>query len=286
MFRRSFSPIGSPSLAVILLGAIAACSRPPSPASAPSPSPASTVVSAPTPAPVVPQIPEAEIYKQALGKANSARNLSQNALSVDDWNLVVSRWQQAIEGLKSLAANSPYQVMAQDKLPQFEQGLATAKKRVEQAKAAETKTTPGTLAGSQPLKVSSAITTSASSGKVFQARIKRRAGGTPVIDVTFNGNQTFDMIVDTGASGTVITQAMAEALDIRVIGKTKVNTASQTGVEVPLGFVESISVGSAEVRDVIVAIGNDALDIGLLGHDFFSDYDITVKRDVVEFRKR
>ena len=35
--------------------------------------------------------------------------------------------------------------------------------------------------------------------KVFQAKIKRRAGGTPVIDVVFNGNKTFEMIVDTGA---------------------------------------------------------------------------------------
>jgi hypothetical protein len=40
------------------------------------------------------------------------------------------------------------------------------------------------------------------------------------------------------------------------------------------------------VKGVVVAIGNSALDIGLLGHDFFADYDVTVKRDVVEFRQR
>jgi len=33
---------------------------------------------------------------------------------------------------------------------------------------------------------------------VFQAPIKRRASGTPVINVTFNGTQQFEMIVDTG----------------------------------------------------------------------------------------
>jgi predicted aspartyl protease len=231
------------------------------------------------------QISEAEQYQQAIGKASSAQNLSQSALSQDDWNLVASRWQQAVEGLKALPGNSPYRVMAKEKLTQFETGLTTARQKAKQAQTAETRTTPGILAGSQSLNVSSAGAT-ADTGRVFQARIKRRAGGTPIIDVTFNGSQTFEMIVDTGASGTVITQAMAEALGVRVIGKTKVNTASQTGVEVPLGFVTSIAVGNAVVKDVIVAIGNEALDIGLLGHDFFSDYDVTVKRDVVEFHKR
>ena len=44
---------------------------------------------------------------------------------------------------------------------------------------------------------------------VFRVPIKRRSGKTPVIDVTFNGNQVFEMILDTGASGTLITQQMA-----------------------------------------------------------------------------
>lgn len=272
----------------VLLWAIAGCSptTPPGDQSSPVaspvavPSPAASV-----PAPASDPAAEATAYQQAVGKAESAQNLSKKALSQDDWNLVASRWQQAIAGLQSLPANSPYRVMAKDKLTQFERGLATAKQKANQAKIAATQTKPGLLAGSQPLNVSSAVTTTAG-GQVFQAPIKRRAGGTPVIDVTFNGNQTFEMIVDTGASGTVITQSMADALGIRVIGKTKVNTASQAGVEVPLGFVTSIAVGNAVVKDVIVAIGNEALDIGLLGHDFFSDYDVTVKRDVVEFRRR
>jgi predicted aspartyl protease len=123
-------------------------------------------------------------------------------------------------------------------------------------------------------------------GQVFQAMIKRRSGGTPVIDVTFNGSQTFEMIVDTGASGTVITSRMAASLGLAVVGKAYVNTASQRGVEVPLAYVDSIAVGAAQVRGVTVAIGGDALEVGLLGHDFFDNYDVTVRRDVVEFRVR
>lgn len=254
----------------------------------------STAVIAPTPAPtpaplaIAPTQTAAQVnvYQQALNKANSANNLSQTASSEDDWNLVASRWQQAIASLKSLSPSSPYQGLAKTKLPQFERGLAMAKRRAVQAKSTADDRTSGSLVSAAPLNVTSPTTAAIGAGKVFQAQIKRRAGGTPVIDVTFNGSQTFEMIVDTGASGTVITQAAADALGVQIIGKTKVNTASQTGVEVPLAYVDSIAVGGAVVKEVIVAIANDALDIGLLGHDFFNDYDVTVKQDVVEFRKR
>ncbi len=258
-----------------------------------STSPLSTSV-APSPSIVASPLPDTssqpprtdEIYQLAIKKAKSAQNISRSALSEDDWNLVTSRWQQAIDYLKALPPSSPYQAMAKKKLAEFEKERIAAQKRAEQAKLAmERNQSTGALI-TEPLQVNSAIARSPETGRVFQAKIKRRAGGTPVIDVMFNGKQTFEMIVDTGASSTVITQPMAEALGVQIIGKTKVNTASQVGVEVPLAYVESISVGGAVVKELVVAIGNNALDIGLLGHDFFSDYDVTVKQDVVEFRKR
>ena len=255
-------------------------------ASVSSPSPSSPLIAAPIPPdPATLQA----TYKLALEKASSAKNISQTALTEDDWTLVASRWQQAIALLKSLPAAAPYQLLAKNKLKEFEREFATAQKKLTQAKRDGDFTMTSGLAAvdSGSLKVSSAIATSkTTSGKVFLAPIKRREGGTPVIDVTFNGGQTFEMIVDTGASGTVITQAMAQALGARIIGKTKVNTASQSGVEVPLAYVDSIAVGDAVIKDVIVMIANASLNIGLLGHDFFSDYDITVKQDVVEFRRR
>ncbi|MEX0268556.1 TIGR02281 family clan AA aspartic protease [Leptolyngbyaceae cyanobacterium UHCC 1019] len=260
---------------------------------APLPSPASSPIATATP-PNPPTTDPAAMqaaYKLALEKASSAKNISQTALTEDDWTLVASRWKQAISLLKSLPASAPAQPLAKTKLKEFEREFATTQKKLSQAKRESDSTTASGLAGvnSSSLKVSSAISASgakATSEKVFRALIKRREGGTPVIDVTFNGTQTFEMIVDTGASGTVITQAMAQALGARIIGKTKVNTASQAGVEVPLAYVDSIAVGNAVVKDVIVAIANASLNIGLLGHDFFSDYDLTVKREVVEFRRR
>jgi len=121
--------------------------------------------------------------------------------------------------------------------------------------------------------------------KVFQAKIKRRAGGTPVIDVVFNGNKTFEMIVDTGASGTLISQRMATALGVRPVRTMRAGIADGSVVEFPMGVVRSIRVGGAVIQNVEVAIAKQ-MQIGLLGHDFFGNYDVKIKKDVVEFYVR
>lgn len=121
--------------------------------------------------------------------------------------------------------------------------------------------------------------------KVFQAKIKRRAGGTPVIDVVFNGNKTFEMIVDTGASGTLITQRMAIALGVKTVRTERAGIADGSVVEFPIGRVQSIGVGGAQIKNVEVAIAKQ-MEIGLLGHDFFGNYDVKIKKDVVEFYVR
>jgi len=230
-------------------------------------------------------------YKLAVNKADSARNISQSAQSPDDWNLVVSRWKQAIQLMKSVPAASPYRVMVSAKLKEYQQNLVAAQRKASHAASSTIALEPSVLITTPDRRA--AVTTSPArvespqgNGPVHRVRIKRRAGGTPVIDVTFNGQQTFEMIVDTGASGTVITQEMAQALGVRVVGRAKVDTASDRNVEVPLAYINSISVAGAKIQGVIVAIGGSALEVGLLGHDFFGDYDVTVKRDVVEFRSR
>jgi aspartyl protease family protein len=120
---------------------------------------------------------------------------------------------------------------------------------------------------------------------VFQAQILRRQAGIPVIQVVFNGRQPFEMMVDTGASGTVITPIMAEVLGVIPTGRGLADTPSQRGVEFEVGLVDSIEVGGATANNIAVAIA-PALDVGLLGQDFFGEYDVTIKEDVVEFRTR
>ncbi len=119
----------------------------------------------------------------------------------------------------------------------------------------------------------------------FLARIKRRDGGTPVIDVTFNGNRTYEMLVDTGASGTLITRSMAQTLNIPIVGAGRFTMADGRNIIMPVGRINSITVDGATVRNLNVAIANDSAE-GLLGSDFLGNYDIKIKRDVVEFYPR
>ena len=118
----------------------------------------------------------------------------------------------------------------------------------------------------------------------FIAPIQRRVGATAIVEVTFNGRQRFEMIVDTGAGGTVITQEIASALGVVLVGKAKANTVSSKAVEFPVGYLESMEVGGMMVNKVPVAIAGAELETGLLGHDFFGNYDVTIKRNVVELR--
>lgn len=120
---------------------------------------------------------------------------------------------------------------------------------------------------------------------IVRVPIKYRASGTPVVDVMFNGSRTFEMLVDTGATGTVITPQMAAALAVEESGTAIVSTASARDVEMPLGIVDSIAVGGVTIRNVEVGI-SDALDLGLLGQDLLAQYDVTIRNDVIEFHTR
>ena len=114
---------------------------------------------------------------------------------------------------------------------------------------------------------------------VFQAKIKRRVGGTPVIDVTFNGGQKFEMLLDTGATQTTITPKMANALGLVPDGVEKAHVASGDVVEFPTGHVNSIEIDGAVLKDPVVSVGA----VPLLGQNFFGGYDVIIRRDVVEF---
>ncbi|MDM9379385.1 retropepsin-like aspartic protease [Chlorogloeopsis sp. ULAP01] len=260
----------------------------------------------------------ASIFGLGLDKAASAHTISQSAQSTEDWNLVASQYQDAIALMKQVERHSAYFEIAQTKILEYQRLSRSAQQqaspivlpapKVKPQKLivatpktsftpkppqlpppvkAEQQTQPSptaldTINNQQQIFVTP--NTKRSEPVVFVAPIKRRVGGTPIIEVTFNGEQQFEMIVDTGASGTVITQPMAAALGVVPVGKAKANTASAKAVEFPVGYVNSIEAGGITVTKVGVAIAGSELETGLLGHDFFGDYEITIKRDVVEFR--
>ncbi|MEH2276183.1 MAG: retropepsin-like aspartic protease [Nostoc sp.] len=124
-----------------------------------------------------------------------------------------------------------------------------------------------------------------SDNRVFRVPVKRRFGGTPVIDVTFNDKKTFEMIVDTGASETIITLSMANTLQLQATGTMQAQIADGSQVEFPTSKVKSIAVGGITANNLQVAIAPKA-SIGLLGHDFFGNYDIKILEKEVEFHHR
>ncbi|MFM2061962.1 MAG: hypothetical protein RLZZ507_1632 [Cyanobacteriota bacterium] len=129
------------------------------------------------------------------------------------------------------------------------------------------------------------ITPPPSTPKVFRVPIKRRLGKTPVIDVNFNGSQAFEMVLDTGASGILITQEAATALKLKPSGIIKASIADGSIVEFKTSNVLTITVGGAVLNNAKVAIAPKA-NIGLLGHDFFEKYDIKILEKQVEFYPR
>lgn len=271
--------------------------------------PASPAVASPV-SPISPEQPnpaQLNVYQQAIDRASSAFTLGRSAQSQDDWKLVANRWQQAIELMSAVPKASAQYAQAQKKASEYRSNLTYAQQQANRSTTdfsssgtvvihspTENRTAdrPSAQPPSRPVPsvattVQTPATPAASSAtSIFHAPIIRREGNTPVIRVTFNGSQSFDMIVDTGASGTLITEQQAQALGVTPVAAALVDTASQRGVTVPLGYVSSIEVNGAVATNVLVAIAGPQLGTGLLGHDFFGNYDVTIRENEVEFRER
>jgi predicted aspartyl protease len=120
---------------------------------------------------------------------------------------------------------------------------------------------------------------------IIRIPIKRRVGRTPVVDVTFNGQRTYEMIFDTGASSSLITMIMASDMKLKSTGVLQAQIADGSQVQFMTTKVNSISVGGMVASNLEVAIAPRA-DIGLLGHDFFGNYDVKILEKVVELYPR
>jgi predicted aspartyl protease len=116
----------------------------------------------------------------------------------------------------------------------------------------------------------------------FRVPILGRRSGIPVIAVTLDGQETFPMMVDTGASTTMITPEMARAIRFRPQGKESVRVASGQVLEVPVGRISSIQVGGATTNNVEVWVGNTPL----LGQNFISQYNLVMAQDFIVFRPK
>ncbi|MGC1309470.1 MAG: retropepsin-like aspartic protease [Phormidesmis sp.] len=251
-----------------------------------SPIPAATNKPEPVPSSTAVSTTHSAAYREGINLASSAYHLSQSAVSPDDWGLIASRWQQAAGQLKKVSRADAQYEMAQQKITDYTRQSEHAAAQVTDLQRSfyrpRSPLSQASEASIQPRATAAPKTLSSSrSLHHVSVPIARRLHGTPVVRVTFNDTHSYDMILDTGASRTLITRQMASDLNIMATEQMLAATASESEVAFDIGQVRSIAMGAVVLADAQVGIG-DSVSIGLLGNDFLRGYDVTIRQDVVE----
>lgn len=112
--------------------------------------------------------------------------------------------------------------------------------------------------------------------------IKRRISGVPVIEVVLDGDHKVEMLFDTGASLISLNPNVAQNVNISATKETKKTYAATGAIESNTGYVPTMQAGDLMYRNVKVLITPNLSIPGILGQSFFGDYDITIKRDVIQ----
>jgi predicted aspartyl protease len=238
------------------------------------------------PVPTLPPLPiqstaiaTSPLYQTAIATAQTATQLGQQAKSVEDWQAVVIQWQTAVNLMQKIPEHDVNRTAALKDLVLLEEGVARSKAKLKefqvQSSDQENLTPTQRIVPAQPSSKPIEMV-----GVNYQATIKSYRNNIPIIDVMFNGSVSFEMMVDTGASNTMITESMSKILQVKAVRSVPAQTPGGE-VEFQVGYVDSIGIGDNSVEGLPVAIGTEAL----LGHDFFGDCNINIKRDqnIVEF---
>jgi clan AA aspartic protease (TIGR02281 family) len=245
-----------------------------SPVASPVPSPIESVMVA---SPVTSPSPEADRYQNALNAAAAARAVSETALDKDDWALVATQWQTSIKLLKAVPKDSTSYALAQKILPQYQQNLTQAQQK-------STNFRQKATGGGEDTPIAS-VDQSQDQSQSFSMPIIKKLNNIPVIEVTINGRDRVQMLFDTGASKTLITKGTATRLQLASQGQTKAMTASGDA-KFDTVKLDSVEFGQGKVSDLIVAVGSSDQNYGLLGHDVYKGYEITLTEETIEFKKR
>jgi len=100
------------------------------------------------------------------------------------------------------------------------------------------------------------------------------AGPSAIVTVTLNQTITGNLMLDTGATHTVISQRLAGTLSLRPVGRSAVQTVGGV-IAVTISRLRSLKVGEAEVNDLLIIVHDFSPDPrinGLLGMDFLGRY--------------
>jgi clan AA aspartic protease (TIGR02281 family) len=120
-----------------------------------------------------------------------------------------------------------------------------------------------------------------------------KQGQVVVVEATLNKKTAARFVVDTGASYTMISSAVAKELDIDT-EQNRRTAPFQTAngiIQAPLVSLESITVGGMEIRNLTAAVHDavsDARIAGLLGLNFLSNFrmDIDTQKGVLHLEKK
>jgi clan AA aspartic protease (TIGR02281 family) len=118
-------------------------------------------------------------------------------------------------------------------------------------------------------------------------------GNVVIIPVTLNNRQTVNLVVDTGASFTLISQALARdlAIDLSRNPKTMPFHTANGVVDAPVTTLDSIAVGGMEIKNLTAAVHDATADYhasGLLGLNFLSNFrmDIDTQKGLLHLEKK
>lgn len=121
----------------------------------------------------------------------------------------------------------------------------------------------------------------------------QRKGQVVIVEGRVNEKASANFIVDTGASYTMISRAMAKQLDIDMEKKLPtVPFQTANGViQAPLVTLESIDIGGMQVKDLTAAVHDvfpDASITGLLGLNFLGNFrmDIDTEKGMLVLEKK
>jgi clan AA aspartic protease (TIGR02281 family) len=290
--------IGTIITAMMLLSACGTTTPAPTPEVSASPTPLASSSPSPVTTPIDTAALNASIandrYQDALNTAAAARAVSETAMAKEDWSLVADRWQESISQLKAVPKNSINYPLAMKILPQFQQNLSHARQKAANFKAPKADQPVSDLKKSDPNKRvsktdqvtdSQVVITKVEQSGSFSLPIISKNNDVPVVEIVINGRDRIPMMLDTGASKTLLTKGVAERLKLVSQGKTKAKTANGTA-EFDTVKLDSVEFGQGKVTDLSVAVGDNNLNYGLLGHDVYKGYDITLAEDNVQFKKR
>ncbi len=107
----------------------------------------------------------------------------------------------------------------------------------------------------------------------------------PVVEVLLDGIAKFDAVIDRNAPNSIITQKIANQLNLNLVSYRYVYLVDGTPMELSIARLRSVVVGETIVTDVYVAIAPDNATV-VLGKDCFSGYSIRISGSEMTFMRR